>query len=292
MAKITGLGRGLDSLIPRKVIKDVIAEPHRDFLLNDNINQILNIPVDEIAANPYQPRTVFDHEDLESLIESIRQHGIIQPLVVTKAAEGYELIAGERRLRASKILGLATVPVIVRQAGEQEKLELALIENIQRRNLNPIEKAVAYQKLVDEYNLSQEEAADKLGVSRSSLANTLRFLDLPAEIQRSLAREEITEGHAKVIAGLQGEKEQLDFLKKIMQYNFTVRDAERARQSTQTARPRSQTKRDPEVEDKENILREKLNTKVDIKKKGGQGEIVIEFYSEEELTSIINQIVN
>ncbi|KKR06506.1 MAG: Stage 0 sporulation protein J [Parcubacteria group bacterium GW2011_GWC2_39_14] len=292
MAKITGLGRGLDSLIPRKVIKDAIAEPHRDFLLNDNINQILNVPVDEITANPYQPRTVFDHEDLESLIESIRLHGIIQPLVVTKSKEGYELIAGERRLRASKILGLATVPVIVREAGEQEKLELALIENIQRRNLNPIEKAVAYQKLVDEYNLSQEEAADKLGVSRSSLANTLRFLDLPAEIQRSLAREEITEGHAKVIAGLSGEKEQLDFLKKILQYNFTVRDAERARQSTQTSRPRAQAKRDPEVEDKENILREKLNTKVDIKKKGGQGEIVIEFYSEEELASIINQIVN
>jgi len=120
----------------------------------------------------------------------------------------------------------------------------------------------------------------------------LRFLDLPAEIQRSLAREEITEGHAKVIAGLSGEKEQLDFLKKILQYNFTVRDAERARQSTQTSRPRAQAKRDPEVEDKENILREKLNTKVDIKKKGGQGEIVIEFYSEEELASIINQIVN
>lgn len=292
MANITGLGRGLDSLIPRKVAKDVIAEPHREFLLNDNKNQILNVPVDLISANPQQPRTVFDHEDLESLIESIRLHGIIQPLVVTKAAHGYELIAGERRLRASKILGSATVPVIVREAGEQEKLELALIENIQRRNLNPMEKAVAYQKLIAEYNLSQEVAAEKLGVSRSSLANTLRFLELPEEIQRSLAREEITEGHAKVIAGLANEKEQLDFLKKILQYNFTVRDAEKARQKVQGAQPRVQTRRDPEVEEKENSLREKLNTKVDIKKKGGQGEIVIKFYSEEELVSIINHIVN
>jgi len=292
MAKITGLGKGLDSLIPRKFAKDTIAEPHREFLLDDDKNKILQVPVDAIAANPQQPRTVFDHEDLESLIESIRLHGIIQPLVVTKSGAGYELIAGERRLRASKILGLATVPVIIREAGEQEKLELALIENIQRRNLNPIEKAVAYQKLVTEYNLSQEEAAEKLGVSRPSLANTLRFLDLPVEIQRSLAREEITEGHAKVIAGLPNEKEQLDFLKKIVQYNFTVRDAERARQKTRPAAVRSVTRRDPEVEDKENSLREKLNTKVNIKKKGGQGEIVIEFYSEEELDSIINQIVN
>jgi len=292
MAKITGLGKGLDSLIPRKVIKDTINETHREFLLNDNKNDLLQVSVDEISANPQQPRTVFDHEDLESLIESIRVHGIISPLLVTKKDQGYELIAGERRLRASKILGLDTVPVIVREAGEQEKLELALIENIQRRNLNPIEKAVAYQKLIDEYSLSQDEAAEKLGVNRSSLANVLRFLDLPAEIQRCLAREDISEGHAKLIAGLPNEKEQLDFLKKILQYNFTVRDAERARQKIATTRPRTQTKRDPEVEDKENMLREKLNTKVDIKQKGGQGEIVIEFYSEEELASIINQIVN
>ncbi len=292
MAKITGLGKGLDSLIPRKVLKDTISEPHREFLLNDTKNQILQVPVDRISANPQQPRTVFDHEDLESLIESIRVHGIIQPLVVTKTGEGYELIAGERRLRASKILGLATVPVIVREAGEQEKLELALIENIQRRNLNPIEKAIAYQKLIDEYNLSQEEAAEKLGVSRSSLANTLRFLELSAEIQRSLAREEISEGHAKIIAGLKSEKEQLDFLKKIVQYNFTVREAEQARAPKGTRRVGATKARDYEVEEKENLLREKLNTKVRISKKGGQGEIAIEFYSEEELLSIINQILN
>jgi len=292
MAKVTGLGKGLDSLIPRKVLKDAISEPHREFLLNDNKNQILQVPAEIITANPQQPRTVFEHEDLESLIESIRVHGIIQPLVVTKTADGYELIAGERRLRASKILGLATVPVIVREAGEQEKLELALIENIQRRNLNPIEKAVAYQKLIEEYNLSQEEAAEKLGVSRSALANTLRFLELPAEIQRSLAREEISEGHAKIIAGLNSEKEQLDFLKKIMQNNFTVREAEKARPIKAGKRVPATRARDFELEDKENILREKLNTRVNIRKKGGQGEVVIEFYSEEELLAIINQIVN
>jgi ParB family transcriptional regulator, chromosome partitioning protein len=293
MAKVTGLGRGLGSLIPKKVSKEAISEDNREFLVNDNSNdRILNVPVEQIEPNPHQPRQVFDHEGLEELIESIKIHGIIQPLVVTKKGSGYELIAGERRWRSSKILGLATVPVIVREASEQEKMEIALIENVQRKNLNPIEKAVAYQRLIDEFSLAQEEAAEKLGVSRSAVANTIRFLELPEEIQRALAREDITEGHAKVIAGLPGEKEQLALMKKIVQYNFTVRDAERERQKITVAKPRkAKENKDYETEEKEDILRQNLNTKVNIRNSGGKGEVVIEFYSKEELNSIINQII-
>lgn len=292
MAKVTGLGRGLGSLIPKKVSKEAISEDNRDFLVNDSADRILQVPVEQIEPNPHQPRQVFDHEGLEELIESIKIHGIIQPLVVTKKGSGYELIAGERRWRSSKILGLATVPVIVREASEQEKMELALIENVQRKNLNPIEKAVAYQRLIDEFSLAQEEAAEKLGVSRSAVANTIRFLELPEEIQRTLAREDITEGHAKVIAGLPGEKEQLALMKKIVQYNFTVRDAERERQKVSVAKPRkAKEPKDYETEEKEDILRQNLNTKVNIRNSGGKGEVVIEFYSNEELSSIINQII-
>lgn len=292
MAKVTGLGRGLGSLIPKKVSTDVISEDNRDFLVNDTKDRILQVPVEKIEANPHQPRQVFDHEGLEELIESIKIYGIIQPLIVTKKGSGYELIAGERRWRSSKILGLATVPVIVREASEQEKMEIALIENVQRKNLNPIEKAVAYQRLIDEFSLAQEEAAEKLGVSRSAVANTIRFLELPEEVQRALAREDITEGHAKVIAGLPGEKEQLALMKKILQYNFTVRDAERERQKVTVAKPRkSRESKDYETEEKEDILRQNLNTKVNIRNSGGKGEVVIEFYSKEELNSIINQII-
>lgn len=292
MAKVTGLGKGLGSLIPKKVSNEVITEDNKDFLVQNNADQIMKLPVDEIEANPHQPRQVFDHEDLEALIESIKVHGIIQPLIVTKKNGGYELIAGERRLRSAKIIGLATVPAIIREASEQEKMELALIENIQRKQLNPIEKAVAYQRLIDEFSLSQEEAAEKLGVSRPVVANTVRFLELPEEIQRSLGREEITEGHAKVIAGLPSEKEQLDLMKKIIQYNFSVRDAEQARQKSAPSAPKKKNQmKDPEHESQEDRLRQHLNTKVNIRKSGGRGEVVIEFYSEEELNSIINQII-
>jgi ParB family transcriptional regulator, chromosome partitioning protein len=293
MAKVTGLGRGLGSLIPKKVSKAAISDDNRDFLMASEQNRILQIPVEQIEANPMQPRQVFDHEDLEELIESIKVHGIIQPLIVTKARDGYELIAGERRLRSAKVLGLATVPGIIREAGEQEKLELALIENVQRKNLNPIEKAVAYERLINEFNLTQDEAAEKLGVNRSVLANTVRFLELPEVIQRALGNGEITEGHAKIIAGLQDETEQLSLFKKIMQNNFTVRDTETERQkgTVRRANPRKTTK-EPVIEEKEDMLRSSLNTKVDINEKGGQGQINIEFYSDEELSSIVDQIVN
>jgi len=292
MAQIMGLGRGLGSLIPKKAVTEAISEKNKDILADDNGEKILQIPTNSIEPNPQQPRQVFNHQDLEELIESIKKYGIIQPLVVSKSGEGYQLIAGERRWRSAKIIGLATVPSILREASEQEKLELALIENIQRRDLNPIERAIAYQKLMDEFNLNQEEVAEKMGVSRSGVANTLRFLDLPEEVQKALADEKITEGHAKVIAGLPTEKDKLEFLNKVLQYNFTVRDAEReSRQISKKAHNYRRPSKDVFVEEKEDLLRTNLNTKVNIKKQGEAGQIVIDFYSAEELDSIVNRIV-
>ena len=291
MAKMTGLGKGLGSLIPKKAPNNTISEENKDFLVDPKSDGVLQVPVNQVSVNPHQPRTVFDHESLEELIESIKVHGIIQPLIVTKEAGGYQLIAGERRLRSAKIAGLSTVPVIVREASEQEKMELALIENVQRKNLNPIETAIAYQRLIDEFSLTQEEVAEKLGVSRSKVGNTIRFLGLPEKVQTSLAEEAITEGHAKVIAGLGNEKEQLDFLGKILKYNFSVREAEKESKAFGGQKKKKKI-RDPWLEEQEEKLRQKLNTKVLVESKGGEkGQVVIEYYSEEELMSIVRQIV-
>lgn len=292
MAKIIGLGRGLSSLIPKKVSSGIFSDSHRDILVSPDTNKILQIPVNDIRANPLQPRQVFGHDEMEELIESVKQYGIIQPLIVTALPGGeYELIAGERRLRAAKIIGLATVPAIVRAAGEQEKLELALIENVQRTNLNPMEKAVAYARLMDEFNLTQEEVAEKLGLSRSVVANTVRFLNLPEKIQQALSSGEINEGHAKIIAGLDTEQEQLDLLEKILHYNFTVRDVEKEVHKLPRKKARRRSVKDPLLEEQEDGLRQALNTKVNIKKRGERGQIVIDFYSDEELDSIINKII-
>jgi len=289
----TGLGRGLSSLIPnKKFAKSLISEDNKSALLEDMPNRIVDIETQRITANPMQPRQIFDHQDLEDLIESIKVHGIIQPLIVTRVGDDYQLIAGERRWRSAKVIGMKTVPTIVRKVEEQEKLELAIIENVQRKNLNPIEKAFAYQKLVDEFNLTQDEVADKMGISRSSVANTIRFMILPEEIQKALAEERITEGHAKVIAGLKDEKKQLEFLEKIEKYSFTVRDAEsEGRKMSKKKLFRARTIKDPMLEGREEKLRETLETKVIIKGQAKKGQIVIDYFSEEELDSIINKIV-
>src|SRR3989338_4094008 len=176
-----GLGRGLSSLIPKMVSPKVVPPSSPVVVPAD---QIHHVPPESVSPNPHQPRQDFNHEGLEELIGSIKLHGILQPLVVTHAGGGYQLIAGERRLRAAKIVQLATVPVLVRDVERQQQLELALIENIQRQNLNPVEEAVAYQRLVAEFNLTQEALGERLGKSRSGITNTLRLLNLSEEIQQ------------------------------------------------------------------------------------------------------------
>jgi len=229
-----GLGRGLASLIPPKNKTDqntgasalsagMPAKTQAVTLQDD----FLEVPIEKIASNPQQPRHDFDEKELAELADSIKEHGIIQPLVVVKIApEQYELIAGERRLKASKLAGLKSVPVIIREeAGEREKLELALVENIQRHDLNAIEEARAFKKLIEEFDLTQEDVADKVAKSRSAVANKVRLLGLPIEIQRALEEGRITEGHARSILAIENPEKQSALFELILKDNLTVRQA-------------------------------------------------------------------
>ena len=286
-----GLGRGLGSLIPPKVKKITTAtgESIVDVSSAFDKDRILRVSPKDISVNPMQPRKEFNEAHLNELMDSIKLYGIIQPLVVTKKGAGFELIAGERRLRASKLLGLDAVPVIVREADEQEKLELALIENIQRENLNPIETAIAYRKLVDEFGLTQEEVAKKVGKSRPGVANSLRYLNLPEPIQDALSQGSITEGHAKVILGLDNEAKQMSLFRKILHGGLTVSDAtQETRKSGGTKSAR--IKINIIDNDKERMLQQFFGTKTEIKRKGTGGRIIVHFFSDEELREIIKKI--
>lgn len=294
------LGRGLQSLIPKKgsgTGASGAVTPHA-VPREEKRKEIREVPPSSIKENPHQPRKTFEEQGLADLVESIRVHGILQPLVVTVNKQGeYELIAGERRLRAARQLHLKSVPVIVRTAGELEKLELSLIENIQRKDLNPIERAVAYQKLIHDFSLTQEEAARRLGKSRSVVANTLRLLQLPGVIQKAIAEGKVTEGQAKVILELQDEDKQLTLFERIQKEGLTVRDVERVVKRTKrvgagfiSAR-RVQTRGLPlQYHDYEQQLSESLGTKVSIRKKGKGGMIEIEWYSEEDLGGIVRKL--
>jgi len=287
-----GLGRGLSSLIPQKVKKIIVSSTNKsavDVVVEADKDRILNVSPDKIKVNPLQPRKKFTEKETEELAESIKQYGIIQPLIVTKKNNNYELIAGERRLRAAKTLNLVNVPVIVRQAGELEKLEIALIENLQRENLNPIEMAMAYRKLIDEFNLNQEQVALQVNKSRSTIANVLRLLNLSEEIQQALMEGKISEGHAKLIVGLDNKDRQSVLFKKILNNNLTVEDAfseTRRMGGTKQAR----IKINYVDKDKEFAFREFFSTKVKIKRKGKGGQIIIDFYSNEELSEMADKL--
>ncbi len=257
-----------------------------------SLKSIMEVPVAEIMPNPYQPRTNFDPNKLQELADSIAEHGIIQPLVVTYNKEGgYELIAGERRLEASKLAGLKTVPVVTRSASEQNKAEWALIENIQRHNLNPIEEASAYDKMQQEFNLTQEEIAIKVGKSRSAIANTLRLLKLPAEIQEALTQGKITEGHARTILALSDEKKQMDLFKSILKDKLNVRQVEDVTKKINVGKNyRVQKNVDPDLLNLENKIADRLNTKVKIRGIKNNGKILIDYYSEEELGQIVGKL--
>ncbi len=301
----SGLGRGLASLIPPKN-KPVNARASVGEPVENNSQALakvqtslqddfLEVPIGKIATNPQQPRHHFDEKELQELADSIKEHGIIQPLVVAKIApDQYELIAGERRLKASRLAGLELVPVIIREeAGEREKLELALIENIQREDLNVLEEARAYKKLIEEFDLTQEDVAAKVGKSRSAVANKVRLLNLPVEIQRSLAEGKITEGHARSILAIENPEKQRALFELILKDNLTVRQAEdKVREVTVSTHTRRMgaSAANPEFREKEELLSQALGTKVQIKKSGGGGKIIIDFYSAEELEGISGKI--
>lgn len=253
---------------------------------------IIDVDVNQIVANPHQPRHQFDDAKLEELMNSIKAHGIIQPLVVTKNGSQYELIAGERRFQASKRLGLKKVPVIVREAGEKDKLELAIVENVQRHDLNAIEEAKAYQKLADLYQMNQEEIAIKMGKSRSLVANKIRLLSLPVEIQKALIEQRITEGHAKAILAIANPEKQRALFDLILKSNLTVRQTEDKTKEISVKSYKRATSVDPEIKKLEEELVGALGTKVRVNKSGDGGKIVIEYYSQEDLTSLLEKIAH
>ena len=288
-----GLGRGLDSLIPKKVNNKNFTVNSNDPVIMPAVTQssITKLDPEKISANPYQPRKEFDPISLNDLINSIKEYGIIQPLIVTPKVDGtYELIAGERRLRSALELGLREVPVIVREVSEQRKLELALIENLQRENINPIESAVAYNQLMTEFNLTQDDLSKRLGKSRSSIANVLRFLSLPEEIKTALAKKQISEAHAKYLLGLNGEVKQLSIFRKIIYNNLSVRETDKLiKQSGGTKKAKINIEENDEK--LRNTLQKHLNTKVDIKRGQKGGRIEISFYTNEDLNEIIKKII-
>ncbi len=262
----------------------------------DNKMMVVNVAVDKISPNPYQPRKFFDDDKISSLAESIRQYGVMQPIVLTKKSKDqYELISGERRWRASKLAGLQSIPAIIRdyEHSNEEKFELAIIENVQREDLNPVDKAKAFKKLTDEFGLTHSQIASKLGKSREYISNSLRLLALPDTILDVIARGDISEGHSKPLLMLNDRPyEQQELLKKIINNNLTVRAAIQTVRSLLNTSQKSQSENDPDLAKIEKKLAEKLGTKVhiDSKKEGDGGKLTIEYFSKKDLEKIVNLV--
>ncbi len=280
--KKSGLGRGLDALFSNSLMDS-----------NDSVKMV---SIASIVPNPRQPRTRFTDNELSELADSIREHGVIQPLIVSEQGDGtYTLIAGERRLRASQIAGLNTVPVITRQADDRELLELALIENIQREDLSPLEAAEAYKSLEENFNLTHEEISKRVGKNRASVTNTMRLLKLPGEVQKALLEKKITEGHARVLLSLPTPQAQINAMNHIIKNELNVRQTEEYIRSL-LGESNKKTKTDkidltPELKEIENKLRQSIGTKVSLRpSKNGAGSINIHYYSDEELESIIDKL--
>jgi ParB family chromosome partitioning protein len=286
MNKNRGLGKGLGALIPE---------------MDDEANNgtQTELDIDRISPNPYQPRREFSTEKLTELAESIRIHGIIQPLLVREINGKYQLIAGERRLRAAKIAGLASVPVVIKEMSEQSMMEVAIVENIQRENLNPIEEAEAFRRLMNEFYLTQDDIAKKVGKSRPAIANTLRLLNLPKEVQNDLGSGTLTMGHARALLGLRTPEEQKNIWAQIQMQQLSVRETEELiRKLNEPPAVSRETKikteiiadKDPNIQLIEEELQQTLGTKVTIREKGKGGKIEIDYYSTEEFERICEKI--
>lgn len=287
MVKKRALGRGLEALIPT-------AGPAEDALADG----LCQVPIEVIAPNPHQPRQRLDREALEELAASIREHGLIQPLIVSRTAAGtdkaYQLIAGERRLEAARMAGLEKVPAIVKEATPVQMLELALIENIQRADLNPLEEAAAYQQLSEEFGLTQQEIADQVGKNRVSVTNALRLLRLPDFCRSVLASGQISEGHARALLGLEDDLELMArALRTIIKQQLSVRQSEELvrRLRTLPASPKANRATPPETQALENQFSEALGTRVKLSRSKKGGRLTIHFYSEEELQGLYDLLV-
>lgn len=275
-----GLGKGLEALIPKAEHKE------KGF--------VIEMDIESLTPNLFQPRKNFDKEKMEELKGSIKKHGIIQPIVVRKMANGYEIVAGERRLKAAKEIGLKKIPAIIKSINNEKSLEIALVENIQREDLNPVEQANAFKRLIDEFNLTQQELAEVTGKSRALVTNTIRLLKLNPEIQKSISEGKISFGHAKLLLSIEDEEVQRAVCDRIMANDLSVRDTERLIKNIGKVQKRKfevkniTIERFPEVEGK---LRDILGTKISILYDGKKGKIDIEFYSKEDLRRIIDLLL-
>lgn len=284
-----GLGRGLGALIPQKIAPEPQSEAGKEVSVSLRHEYV---PVGSIVPNPHQPRKHFSEEELANLAESVKEHGVLQPLVVTDLGDGrFELIAGERRLRASKSAGLSEVPVIIRGASKQEKVELALIENIQRHDLNPVEEALAYQSLADLFDMTHEEVAKRVGKSRSQVTNTIRLLDLDQDILDALVAKKITKSHARTLLSEPDRTKRRSIFSQMLSGGMTVRQAEaKTSEHNQSSSKASTADKDPNIIALENQLREELETKVKISMKEGRGSITVHFYSKGDLKMLIEKL--
>jgi ParB family chromosome partitioning protein len=279
MPSRSGLGKGLDALIPAG------SQPGAG---------VTQLPLENIRRNPRQPRVQFDPQELEELAASIREHGILQPLVVSPAEDGnYVLIAGERRLEAARKAGLQTVPVVIRHATDQQLLELALIENVQRADLNPLEEAEAFRHLIDEFGLSHEAVAARLGKSRVAVTNTLRLLEAAPAVKQALVDGKISEGHARALLALSSSRAQEAALQTVLNLDLSVRQTEQLARKLAGEKPAAKRKpaQSPDVSEVEQRLRSSLGTKVTLRhgKKGGT--ITIHYYSDEELDALLGKLL-
>ncbi|MBT7733492.1 MAG: ParB/RepB/Spo0J family partition protein [Verrucomicrobia bacterium] len=294
MAK-TGLGRGLSSLLGARPPADKQTKAGNSPAPSDTPNEV---PIGEILPGAMQPRNGFDDASLNELAESIRENGIMQPLVVRPREGGYDLIAGERRWRASQMAGLANVPIVIRDVDDRTALELALVENLQRENLDPIEEAKGYAQLVDQFDLTQEEVAAKVGKNRATVANALRLIKLPAEVQTYVRDGLLSSGHAKVILGLKQAKDQIAAAKRVIKKELSVRQTEELLGELGQATP-GKTKRgaigksaatDAYILSLEGKLRERLGTKVALRYRKGKGSVDIKFFNDEDLQRILETL--
>jgi ParB family chromosome partitioning protein len=277
------LGKGLDALIPDLGTATATGAGAA----------IVEVGVDEISENPYQPRTRMSEASLEDLRQSISEKGVLQPVILRRKAGRFELVAGERRLRAARLANLRTVPAVVRQVSDSEALEIALVENLQREDLNPLDEARGYRELIKRFKLTQDQLGKKLGRDRSTVTNALRLLNLPDEVKRGLEEGKITEGHARALLGLADEKQALSVYRTAVHRGLSVRQVEaivRQKTKPRLARKTDAHRPDPEISHIEQRLMRRLGTRVRVMDQGGHGRIEIEFYSNDDLSRILDVI--
>ena len=283
--KKRALGKGLEQLFDLDSLNvDNVSEFEKQIYSNTLGEEIIELNIDELRPNPYQPRTVFDEKSLRELADSIKENGVFQPIIVKKSIKGYDVIAGERRLRASKMAGKKTIPAIIRQLSDEKMAEIALLENLQRENLNPLEEAKAYKSLIETLKITQDELAKRVSKSRSHVTNMIGLLRLPVEVQEMVSYGQLTMGHARALSKLEGDEEIIEMAKEIVENKMPVRDAEevsaKAPKKQVQIRHREKNNEYKYVED---LLREKLDTKVKVKDK----KLQISFVNDADLNRIL-----